>query len=443
MTQSLTPPTGHSLMPRTVGRMAVRNHRYFDGVDSYQRTSTLLKNIETDTYHLDEWRANTLAIGLAQRADLVVGVAAAAQFGPDGKLTREAKDSLRGIRQQAMEAGKAKAGATQGTAIHTATERLDLGETVVQIGLPYPFNADLRAYKVLKDAMGLVTPADLIERSVRHRGHGVVGTWDRAAHCQLLVDMGVLDPEEMIVVDVKTEGAPLLNLMHIAPQLADYAYADDMFVPQPTPDNEYAGVYVDMPKVSRTVGLVIHLRDGRAVPYLVNLVAGWRQVLRAVDQRNELAASKAALGSKGCWAVLVPVQLPPATEATAAAHERGPLGFSAPAGTTPEEYRAEPAVVEQAVRAPDGTTTWTVVPEIPAGPQPLEAMLWQAIGAAPDMGSLAHLFERATATGVAWEGPIADAGIVRARIIQCQQRAMHNPATTSKCGCGWTRGQTP
>jgi hypothetical protein len=428
-----------------VGRMKTNgNSQYNDGTRTYQRVSNLLKNLETDTYHLDLWKQRQVAIGMSKRPDLVLGVAAATQIDPTtGKLTPAAKAEINGLCKQASDAAASKAGANQGTAVHTATERLDLGETLEQIGLPYPYDADLRAYDVLSRAMGLRFRAEHVERSVRTDVDGtlVVGTYDRFGESEWLTQQGFLAPGEGLIVDVKTEGDPLLNLLHIGPQLAIYANAHEQFCPEPTEDQPYAGRYEPMPNVSKAIGLIIHVRNGRATPYLVDLTAGWEAARGAEAQRRRVAAAKTKLGEPGCWAIPLDVPMPAATEIVAQSHERELTQRLIP---TPEIPSPAPeAVVQQAVRNPDGTTTWHVVESpapVPPGPQPLEAMLWEAIQAASSLDELAALFERATATGVAWEGPIAEAGIVRAAIVRCAQRAMHDPATTGKCACGWARG---
>lgn len=321
MTAPLTPPAGSALASHVglVGRMQIRNKRYHDGTRYWSRVSTLLKNIETDTFQLEQWKKRQVARGLAKRPDLVLAVAAAEQADERNKLTKDARSVIDDLCEQAMEASKSSAGATAGTAMHTATERVDLGETV---NLPYPYSVDLAAYQTLVKAMGLTFKREHIERSVRNDRTDNVGTIDRAGTSALLEQRGILAPGEQIIIDVKTEGAPLLNLMHIAAQLAEYAHADAMWIPAPTPENSYDGVWESMPQVSRAVGLMIHIRDGRATPYLLDLTAGWRQCLRAVEQREQLKLSKIELGNPGCWAQIVPVDLPPATEVVTQAHER-------------------------------------------------------------------------------------------------------------------------
>jgi hypothetical protein len=448
-----TPPT----ITARVGKMRVRNGRYQDGVRSWQRTTKLLENIETDTHALDEWKANTLAVGLSRRPDLVLGVTAAAQFDDRGKLTKESKDSLWGLRKQAMDAGKAGAGANQGNAIHTATERLDMGESVAAIGLPYPFSADLQAYDTLKRAMRMNVRPDMIERSVRNTELDIVGTADRFAEVGFLTDAGITAPGEMVVVDVKTEQYPLLNLMHICPQLGSYAYSDGLFIPAPTPDNEFAGTYVDMPNVSRTVGLVIHVRDGRATPYLVDLVSGWKSARRAAEQREELKASKRKLGEDGAWAVLLDVPLPAgsalvqdaAAPALAAAREKAEASIAAlPAAPSMPAIAAAPeaaatGTVETAVRGADGLVRWEAAPPANADESRMLGLLTalhDAVLVADSMEALAFMYDEAARQQVPWNGMIAEAAQQRAGVLGCADRSFHTHPNVVKCACGWVRG---
>jgi hypothetical protein len=149
-----------------------------------------------------------------------------------------------------------------------------------------------------------------------------------------------------------------------------------------------------------------------------------------------MAESKIKLGDDGCWALPVDVPLPPAA---ALVQDRAAPELAA------ARERVETVTVQEAVRDASGNVTWQAVPAapLPPGNMPLEAMLWEAIQVAGSVTELSELFERATAQGVAWEGPIAEAGIVRAAIVQCKQRDMHDPTTTAKCACGWARGMAP
>lgn len=419
-----------SPMVARVGTMPKNGQkRYDDGERTWQSMTVLLKNLETDTFGLDEWKQNMLAIGLSMRSDLVLGVSAAAQFDPQtGKLTKDAKDALRKLRGQATDAAKGKAGQNQGTAIHTATERLDLGETLESIGLPYPFNADLRAYDVLKRAMGLQFRPEHVERTVRVTELDVCGSFDRIGTCALLEKQGVLRPGELIIVDVKTEERPLLNLMHIVPQQAGYSRGDGMWNPR-------TQSYEPMPPVSRGVALIIHVRNGEAVPYLLNLEPGWRSALRAAQQRDDMKASKLELGESGCWAMPVDVKLPAATDLVARQFQ-----------AEQEARAAQQTTGEVAVQRADGMYDFQPSPAVSVHSEmqefrsEMQQFAIDAIGNAVDLSALSVLFTQITASGVAWDGDVARAGEIRGRIVQCPQRALH---TRGRCACGWRQGLQP
>lgn len=460
----MTLPTPPKIRGR-VGKMRVQNGRYNDGRRTWQRTTNLLKNIETDTHALDEWRENTLALGLSRRPDLVLGVTAAAQFDERGKWTQESKNTMRGLRYKALDAGGSGKGSNQGNAIHTATERYDMGETVEQIGLPYPFNVDLQAYATLVKALGIKALPDMIERTIKNERADTAGTFDRMAEVEFLVKAGIVPAGQLVVIDVKTEERPLLNLMHICPQLAVYANGDGLFVPAPTPDNEFAGEYEPMPNVSRVVGLVIHVRDGRATPYLVDLVAGWKSALRAREQRDELKASKTDLGKGGAWAMLLDVPLPPATAlvqdaaapALAAARARAENAMAALPAAEPSALAvaAAPEVaaitatqvgnVETAVRGADGLVRWEAAAPAPANADDARGLslltaLHDAVLSADSMDALAFMYDEAGRQNVPWIGMIAEAAQQRAAIVTCADRSFHSHPNVVKCACGWARG---
>jgi hypothetical protein len=479
-----TPPPGSALgivpvLDKRVGTMHVNgSKRYSDGTETWQRMSTLLKNLKTmaDSEQLIDWKLRQVAIGMSKRPDLVLGVAAAVQLDPEtGKLTWDAKKTINSLCKQAGQAAGNSAGSNSGSAMHTATERLDLGDSIEAIGLPYPYSADLQAYATLKKAMGLSFRPEHIERSVRNTELGIVGTYDRFGSCSLLVERGMLAEDELICVDVKTEKDPLLNLIHIAPQLAGYANADAQFVPDPEParaaamagrvatmDELTAGHYEDMPKVSKSVGLVIHIRDGRATPLLVNLTEGWEAAKAAAAQRERVKRSNIKLGEPGCWAMPLDVPLPAtaaivqqaAEKELAAARARVepeyavgdtvtvagvPFTKHADLPTVEQALAAVPATVspagtaQVAVRGSDGMVRWEDVPAA----DPVRQQLIAAIAEADSLPRLAELYELATGNGVTWDGEVAAAGTHRGAIVSCVQRDLH---THGVCACGWHSG---
>lgn len=336
-----------------VGTMRRLSGRYSDGMASYQRVSTLLKNLDTDTYHLEKWKLRQVARGVALRPDIAAGVAAIG-MGPDGKPSRDDRDTLDALCRQATAAAGSSSGSNMGTAVHSATERLDAGEPLEAIRLPYPLNADLAAYAHLKQALGLTFDPRHIERSVRIPALGVVGTLDRIGISAKIAEL--FGRPLPMIVDVKTENDPLLNLLHIAAQLACYSRGDGMWIPEPTPDDDRAGRYEPMPAVDQELALIVHVRNGLARPILVDLTQGWEAAQAAAAQRERVKRAKVELGRPGCWALAVPYEPPAAAELTSASVQ--------------QHVTQHPAVLERAERqltvsaeqlAPDAPSLATAV----------------------------------------------------------------------------------
>jgi hypothetical protein len=429
-----------------------------------QRISTLLKHVETDRWALENWGKRQTAVGLARREDLLTGVKAIGPPGVEG-FSKEQKSKLDGLVKKAEEAAKDVDGAVLGTAAHDATERIDRGEPVMSVagGMPYPWNASLQAYAALRRLNGWINVE--IERTVEVDELDIRGTFDRVdlipglaamlgpGECQYghvtgnplehygRTSGGEPHAELPVVVDVKTEEKPWLNGIHIGPQLAGYSRACRMWVPGVNHGDGKidAPGYVDMPCVRQDVGIVVHVRDGDAVPYFINLIEGWEAALAAAAQRDRLARSKRALGTVGCWLAPMPGVVRPRAgdlivEAAAAKEAAGPRADP--------DWMTLPPVTDTNL-LPTPTITEQLKQAVVTHPDNMRASLIEAIWQAADVAELSRLYELAKSHDVPWEGPAAMAGAARQRQIQCVQRAMHDPATTAKCACGWMRGNKP
>jgi len=444
----------------------------------WQRVSTLIKKVDTNRDALEAWKKRQVLLGAAKRDDIVLGVKALGDPPPIVGWNDATKKRLNQWAEDCMAAAGSSAGATAGTAMHDLTERVDRGEDIEKVaaGLPGKAAADLRAYAKLRELNGWKSVE--IERTVVCDELDVAGSFDRVDYIPGLWQL--LGPDTCqhghnhtvgealpVIVDVKTEGNPLLNGLHIGPQLAIYSRAKRMWLPEgptATMQTQYGptqitGRYVDAPCVRQDVGVIVHVRDGKAVPYFVDLTAGWEAAQAAVRQRDREKAAKK-------WFAPVPniVEPKPAevlTEVAVAGQYASPdRPASAPGSLATAMLDASkvtatalgPApipgevvdfnvsrdatgnVTEQvATRGPDGLVRWSQT----GGTDGPVARLLQLIRQAPDVEALAELWRSWDEHGNAWDGEIAAAGDARRRVIECPQRALH---TAGSCACGWSEG---
>lgn len=212
----------------------------------YRRCTTYVSVLE-DTWNLSRWSQRMVALGLADRPDLLLGVAA----------HRDDKDKLNRLCEDAQEAAKAHAAATTGTAVHALTEIVDRGLDLPVI--PDGAAADLDAYR--RATAGIEWLA--IEQGVVVDDLKVHGTPDR---------IGRLPDGRVVVADLKT-GDVEYGLKKIEAQLAMYAhgvaYDHTTGTRAPLPD----GLDLD-------TAVVIHLPagSGRCELLEVDIAAGWADV---------------------------------------------------------------------------------------------------------------------------------------------------------------------
>jgi hypothetical protein len=309
----------------------------------YRRTSTLVKEVETDNHHLDKWKQRQVLIGAARRGDLVTAVKALGPPDPMTGWTRDQKKLLDELVDKAGEAAKDTDGAITGTAVHTLTERLDRGEpldAVLAAELPAAVGQALRTYAALRELNGWRSIE--IERTVVVDELEVAGTFDRVDHLPELVgllgpgacqygdtcpDVGLHGGDLPVIVDVKTEKDPTLNGLHIGPQLAIYSRARRMWRPTggahplmrngevvrfPSGDPIMVpnGEYVPAPCVRQDVAVVVHIFDGDAAPLLLNLAEGWSAAVAAYEQIQRKTRAKRKVGAAGAWFAPLPTKRP-------------------------------------------------------------------------------------------------------------------------------------
>jgi PD-(D/E)XK nuclease superfamily len=217
----------------------------------YTRTTTFVGAVE-DRMALGRWQQRMTAIGIVDRKDLMLAVAA----------HRDDKKKLDSICEQALEAAKGKAGATTGTALHALTEQQDRGQQPI---IPDDYVADMAAYLQATADMRAI----MIEQFCVMDPLKVAGTPDRIVEFE----------GKRYIADLKT-GSIEYGFLTIAAQLAMYARSR----PYDVATNERMephGAELDR-------GIVIHLPAGQGIciRYWVDLLAGWQVIRVARDVRQ-------------------------------------------------------------------------------------------------------------------------------------------------------------
>lgn len=224
----VVPPGGGKPVPYT------RCTTYVDALDSKEG--------------LMRWRSRMTALGLAARPDLALAVQST---DPDDKT------ALDSVVEQALDAAKASAAATTGTALHQLTERVDEGGTLDGLALPDEHRASMDAYR---RATGHLEWS-AVEQFRVHDELRIGGTADRVA---------VVDGAS-VICDIKTGSIDYPG--KFAMQLAVYAHSTIY-------DPATAQRHSDAPPMDVERGLIIHLPagEGECTLHWIDLQAGWSAV---------------------------------------------------------------------------------------------------------------------------------------------------------------------
>jgi hypothetical protein len=207
----------------------------------YTRATTIAKGIE-DSGGLLNWGKRMVAIGLAQRPDLVALVSTT----PDTD-----KKALDGICERAAEQGGATVRRDLGTAVHGMLERSFIDPTFVA---PDPYGSDIQAVHDALATARLRVVDGYSERMIVQDRHQIAGTFD------LLVED---ETGQRFVADYKT-GSSLLGALAFAIQLSIYANADALYNQGAAADGS-EDTREPMPEVSKLHGVIIHVQPGSGV----------------------------------------------------------------------------------------------------------------------------------------------------------------------------------
>jgi hypothetical protein len=218
---------------------------------TYTRATTVADTLD-DRVNRELWKMRQVAVGLADRPDLLLAVTA----------HRDEKKRLDKICEQALEAAKGSAGATTGTAIHALTELIDRGQDLPVV--PDAARADLEAYRAGAQHMRVLA----VEQMVVLDDEQVAGTADRIVE----VD------GRRYIADLKTGSTVDFSWGSIAQQLA--IYSRGLAYDPATGAREPTGVDQDR-------AIVVHLPAGRAQCHLwwVRIDHGWEAARLALRVR--------------------------------------------------------------------------------------------------------------------------------------------------------------
>lgn len=212
---------------------------------AYTRCTTYVDCLE-DKFNLQQWQLRQVAIGLAERPDLLLSVSA----------HRDDKRTLNQITDKAMEAARSSAASTTGTAVHALCERIDRGQPLGVV--PAEALADVRAYERATACLENL----YIEQFTVLDALNIGGTPDRVVKFQ----------GDYYIADIKTGRDIEWGALKIAMQLAVYAMSTP-YLPsgerQPYPF-----------ELNPLAAIVIHLPVGQATCTLhfVDIELGWSAV---------------------------------------------------------------------------------------------------------------------------------------------------------------------
>lgn len=282
-----------------------------DGTEpvAYQRVTTFVGPLE-DTYHLGLWQLRMAVLGMSRRKDLILAASAV-----DDPTDKYQKRKLNDIAKAAKDAAAGDAAANTGTAIHSLTERIDMGHALGDF-VPEEYLPDLKAYADIMQGFEILGIEGFCVRDDLRVG----GTYDRILgftsefldaheakhgnrlhypqHAGRSDAVREVQPGDAVIGDVKT-GHVDLGAGKIAMQLGVYAnsldYDHTLGTRTPLAGNPSKdwGVVIHLPAGTGTARLLwFDIRAGfEAAQTLAVGVHAWR---KRKDLTHEFASSRVA-----------------------------------------------------------------------------------------------------------------------------------------------------
>ncbi len=242
----------------TVVKYDDRLHGYW--IDGHRcKSITTVAKIPDDTYNLDQWRKREVVRGIAFEPALIERAAA----------HHDDRDQLNRIAEEALAVAKTHHKAERGTAAHRITERVDLGELIIDTPLA---RAVQTAWTKALDAAGLTILPEYVERIVVYPDRKIAGRFDRIARRR--------SDHQLVVVDLKTGTGAIRYPHSTAIQLAMYANAPLLVGPL---EDGVATSTEKMPDVDKRWAYIIHMpSDAVVAVHKIDIRAGWEICRRAI-----------------------------------------------------------------------------------------------------------------------------------------------------------------
>jgi len=305
----------------------------------YTRATTVAKALD-DGSGLIGWSKRMVALGLAQRADLLALVA----------TSNGDKRTLDDICERAAEAGGSTIRRDLGTAVHAMLEQSWADITYMA---PAPYTADVEAVHAALAAHGITVEAGMVERIVVDDTHQIAGTFD----------LLVRSPDgQLRVADIKT-GSSLMGALSFAIQLAIYANADALYTQGAAADGS-EDVREPMPDIAKDYGYIFHVQpeSGRCDIHAIDLAAGLEALKIAVAVREARKAK-----------VLTPAPIPEAVVEAAVAQVLEVFPGAEVVTHVGDDWRTWMTSRIQAIKDAGHIESlaihWPAVPTIPSGEQ--------------------------------------------------------------------------
>lgn len=169
----------------------------------WQRATTAAK-VMANTFTLNQWHQRMTAKGMAMRDDLLLKVA--------DLDVKEDRKKLNELCEEAQVTAGSKVSAELGTALHSITERIDMGQ---EVRIPAKFQPLVSLYTDTVRASGLKIVPGMLEQTTALTQYMVAGTFDRVFQ---------LPNGEYVIGDLKTGASLSYGELEIEIQLAIYAH---------------------------------------------------------------------------------------------------------------------------------------------------------------------------------------------------------------------------